>query len=130
MTAITLRPDALLDRMRRACTGAFVAIIVYSLCINLLMLTSSIYMMQVFDRVLVSRSGETLVLLTLIAVLALSTMAGLDIIRTRIMQKVGGWLDDQISPVVLDKSITVALGREWRKSPEKLRDLSEIKAFL
>ena len=130
MTAITLRPDALLDRMRRACTGAFVAIIVYSLCINLLMLTSSIYMMQVFDRVLVSRSGETLVLLTLIAVLALSTMAGLDIIRTRIMQKVGGWLDDQISPVVLDKSITVALGREGRKSPEKLRDLSEIKAFL
>ena len=130
MTDITLRPDARLDRMRRACTGAFGAIIVFSLCINLLMLTSSIYMMQVFDRVLVSRSGETLVMLTVIAVLALSTMAGLDIVRTRIMQKVGGWLDDQISPVVLDMSITVALGRERRKSPEKLRDLSEIKAFL
>lgn len=125
-----LRPDALLDRMRRACTGAFAAIMTYSLCINLLMLTSSIYMMQVFDRVLVSRSGETLVMLTLIAIIALSTMAALDIIRTRIMQKVGGWLDDQISPVVLDMSITVALGREGRKSPEKLRDLSEIKAFL
>lgn len=130
MTDITLRPDARLDRMRRACTGAFGAIIVFSLCINLLMLTSSIYMMQVFDRVLVSRSGETLVMLTVIAVLALSTMARLDIVRTRIMQKVGGWLDDQISPVVLDMSITVALGREGRKSPEKLRDLSEIKAFL
>ena len=130
MTDITLRPDARLDRMRRACTGAFGAIIVFSLCINLLMLTSSIYMMQVFNRVLVSRSGETLVMLTVIAVLALSTMAGLDIVRTRIMQKVGGWLDDQISPVVLDMSITVALGREGRKSPEKLRDLSEIKAFL
>jgi len=130
MTDITLRPDARLDRMRRACTGAFGAIIVFSLCINLLMLTSSIYMMQVFDRVLVSRSGETLVMLTVIAVLALSTMAGLDIVRTRIMQKVGSWLDDQISPVVLDMSITVALGREGRKSPEKLRDLSEIKAFL
>lgn len=130
MTDITLRPDALLDRMRRACSGAFAAIMAYSLCINLLMLTSSIYMMQVFDRVLVSRSGETLVMLTLIAIIALSTMAALDIIRTRIMQKVGGWLDDQISPVVLDMSITVALGREGRKSPEKLRDLSEIKAFL
>ncbi len=130
MTDIPLRPDARLDRMRRACTGAFGAIIVFSLCINLLMLTSSIYMMQVFDRVLVSRSGETLVMLTVIAVLALSTMARLDIVRTRIMQKVGGWLDDQISPVVLDMSITVALGREGRKSPEKLRDLSEIKAFL
>lgn len=130
MTDITLRPDALLDRMRRACSGAFAAIMGYSLCINLLMLTSSIYMMQVFDRVLVSRSGETLVMLTLIAFIALSTMAALDIIRTRIMQKVGGWLDDQISPVVLDMSITVALGREGRKSSEKLRDLSEIKAFL
>lgn len=130
MTEITLRPDTLLDRMRRACAGAFAAIMAYSLCINLLMLTSSIYMMQVFDRVLVSRSGETLVMLTLIAIIALSTMAALDIIRTRIMQKVGGWLDDQISPVVLDMSLTVALGREGRKSPEKLRDLSEIKAFL
>lgn len=130
MTDVLLRPDALLDRMRRACTGAFAAIMAYSLCINLLMLTSSVYMMQVFDRVLVSRSGETLVMLTLIAFIALSTMAALDIIRTRIMQKVGGWLDDQISPVVLDMSITVALGREGRKSPEKLRDLSEIKAFL
>lgn len=130
MTDISLRPDTLLDRMRRACSGAFAAIMAYSLCINLLMLTSSIYMMQVFDRVLVSRSGETLVMLTLIAVIALSTMAALDIIRTRIMQKVGGWLDDQISPVVLDMSLTVALGREGRKSPEKLRDLSEIKAFL
>jgi ATP-binding cassette subfamily C protein/ATP-binding cassette subfamily C protein EexD len=130
MTDIPLRLDALLDRMRRACTGAFAAIMGYSLCINLLMLTSSIYMMQVFDRVLVSRSGETLVMLTLIAFIALSTMAALDIIRTRIMQKVGGWLDDQISPVVLNMSVTVALGREGRKSPEKLRDLSEIKAFL
>lgn len=124
------RPDTLLDRMRRACIGAFSALMTYSLCINLLMLTSSIYMMQVFDRVLVSRSGETLVMLTVIAVIALSTMAGLDIIRTRIMHKVGAWLDDQISPVVLGMSITVALGREGRKSPEKLRDLSEIKAFL
>ena len=130
MTPDTVGPDSVLDRMRRACIGAFSALMTYSLCINLLMLTSSIYMMQVFDRVLVSRSGETLVMLSVIAVIALSTMAGLDIIRTRIMQKVGAWLDDQISPVVLNMSITVALGREGRKSPEKLRDLSEIKAFL
>jgi ABC-type protease/lipase transport system fused ATPase/permease subunit len=130
MNGDSMRPDSVLDRMRRACIGAFSALMTYSLCINLLMLTSSIYMMQVFDRVLVSRSGETLVMLSVIAIIALSTMAGLDIIRTRIMHKVGAWLDDQISPVVLGMSITVALGREGRKSPEKLRDLSEIKAFL
>jgi PrtD family type I secretion system ABC transporter len=130
MSENAVRPDSLLDRMRRACIGAFSALMAYSLCINLLMLTSSIYMMQVFDRVLVSRSGETLVMLSVIAIIALSTMAALDIVRTRIMHKVGAWLDDQISPVVLGMSITVALGREGRKSPEKLRDLSEIKAFL
>lgn len=130
LTAVEQRPDTILDRTRRACVGAFGAIVGFSLCINLLMLTSSIYMMQVFDRVLVSRSGETLIMLSLIALMALSAMAGLDVIRTRIMHKVGGWLDDQISPVVLGMSITVALGREGRKSPEKLRDLSEVKAFL
>lgn len=130
MTGDPGRPDSVLDRMRRACIGAFSALMTYSLCINLLMLTSSIYMMQVFDRVLVSRSGETLVMLSVIAIIALSAMAGLDIVRTRIMHKVGAWLDDQISPVVLDMSITIALEREGRKSPEKLRDLLEIKAFL
>mgnify|MGYP003625079069 CR=1 FL=1 len=130
MTEYTVGPDSLLDRMRRACIGAFSALIGYSLCINLLMLTSSIYMMQVFDRVLISRSGETLVMLSVIAIVALSTMAALDIIRTRIMFKVGAWLDDQISPVVLGMSITVGLGREGRKTSEKLRDLSEVKTFL
>ena len=130
MTEYTVGPDSLLDRMRRACIGAFSALIGYSLWINLLMLTSSIYMMQVFDRVLISRSGETLVMLSVIAIVALSTMAALDIIRTRIMFKVGAWLDDQISPVVLGMSITVGLGREGRKTSEKLRDLSEVKTFL
>tara|TARA_R110002126_G_scaffold9801_1_gene44136 strand:+ start:1645 stop:3426 length:1782 start_codon:yes stop_codon:yes gene_type:complete len=130
VTEYTVGPDSLLDRMRRACIGAFSALIGYSLCINLLMLTSSIYMMQVFDRVLISRSGETLVMLSVIAIVALSTMAALDIIRTRIMFKVGAWLDDQISPVVLGMSITVGLGREGRKTSEKLRDLSEVKTFL
>ena len=124
------KPEPVLEQARRACSGAFAAIIAFSLCINILMLTSSIYMMQVFDRVLVSRSSETLLLLTLIAVFALCAMAALDIIRTRVMQKIGSWLDDQVSPIVLGMSITVGLSRGGRKTPEKLRDLAEIKAFM
>ena len=130
MSEYSDKSESVLEQARRACSGAFGAIIGFSLCINILMLTSSIYMMQVFDRVLVSRSGETLLVLTLISIVALIAMAALDIIRTRVMQKVGNWLDDQVSPVVLGMSINVALGRGGRKTPEKLRDLAEIKAFM
>ena len=49
------------------CWRQFVAIGLFSLCVNVLMLTSSLYMMQVYDRVLASGSTETLVLLSLIA---------------------------------------------------------------
>ena len=64
-----------------ACRGGFVAIAIFSMCINLLMLTAPLYMLQLFDRVLASRSGDTLVLLTIIAAVAILTLALLDAVR-------------------------------------------------
>ena len=52
---------------------AFVAVALFSMCINVLMLTAPIYMLQVFDRVLASGSLDTLILLSAIAAFAILT---------------------------------------------------------
>ena len=114
----------------RRCRGALLAIGLFSFCINLLMLTASIYMMQVFDRVMVSRSVETLLLLTFIAFAALSAMAALDIVRSRIMQRLGAWIDERISPVVLGIGLVGSSGMASGAPGSGMRDLVEIKTFI
>ncbi len=66
------------------CRSAFACASFFSLFINTLQLTVPLYMMQLIDRVLVSGSYETLGLLSLIAVFALITMTGLEIIRSQL----------------------------------------------
>ena len=57
----------------------------FSFAINALLLVPAIYMLQVFDRVLSSRSEETLVMLSVAALLALAIMAALDVVRARLL---------------------------------------------
>src|SRR5512132_1808981 len=66
---------------------------VFSLFINVLMLTSTIYMMQVYDRVLSSGRLETLVLLTVIAGVAVLVLGLLEMVRVKILARIGQWLD-------------------------------------
>ena len=79
------RLNPVLKQALSACRGGFAAVVVFSLFINVLMLTAPLYMLQIFDRVIVSRSEDTLLYLTLIAGVALLTLAALEITRTRIM---------------------------------------------
>ena len=72
----------------------------FSLCINLLLLIPSLYMLQVFDRVITSRSSETLVMLTLAAIGALGVMALLDLLRARLMAAAGVAMDALLGPRV------------------------------
>ncbi len=113
-----------------ACRGGFSAVIVFSLCINILMLTAPIYMLQIFDRVIVSRSTDTLLYLTIVAAAALLTLAVLEGVRNRIMVRLGAWVDDRISSSVLGASITGPVRGERNPSVQGLRDLSTVRTFL
>ena len=90
----------------RALIGRFRTFFVFaglfSLAINALMLVPPIYMLQVFDRVLTSRSEETLVYLTIGGVTALVVMALLDMVRARLLGVAGAALDRTLGPRVLD----------------------------
>ena len=82
----------------------------FSAGINVLMLTGAIYMLQVYHRVLGSHSLETLVMLSLMAAGALATAAGLEVVRSRLLAKVGAWMNARLAPVLLDR-----IGRTRRR---------------
>ena len=112
-----------------ACRGGFFAVALFSLFINLLMLVTPLYMLQLFDRVLGSRSTDTLIILTIITILALLTMAGLMVLRGRILVWIGTWVDRRIGGSVLAAGIEQAMvGRE--PSVQGLRDVSTVRTFL
>ncbi|HAD26827.1 MAG TPA: type I secretion system permease/ATPase, partial [Alphaproteobacteria bacterium] len=102
----------------------------FSLGINILMLTAPLYMLQVYDRVLTSRSSETLLYLTLAAAIALLTLGLLEAVRSQIMIRLGSWIDRQLSGVVLGDAILSALRQSSEPSVQGLRDLSACRVFL
>lgn len=81
----------------RACGRYFLLAGMFSLAINLLFLTFPIFLLQVYDRVLTSRSEATLVMLVIAALIALATMGALDDVRARLLIRAGVRLDARLS---------------------------------
>jgi PrtD family type I secretion system ABC transporter len=120
--------DRLLATALERCRPPILWIAAFSLLINILMLTSSLYMMQVFDRVLASGSLATLAFLTLAAAGALGLMSGLDFIRSRILVHLGEWLERRLAAPALERSLDgVLAGRNDRM--DALRDLDTVRGF-
>ncbi len=118
-----------LKQALKACRGAFIAVGSFSFVINLLMLTISIYMLQVFDRVLTSQSIETLVYLTLIAILAIGFMGFLEVMRSRVLVGVGVWFDEAMAPPAFERTLERSMDNP-SYGVEALRDLSTVRGFL
>ena len=85
----------------RACRTHFLWAAGFSALVNLLYLTPTLYMMQVYDRVVPTGGLTTLAFLTVIAVLALAALSGLDWIRGRLLLRAGLRLDRLLSARVL-----------------------------
>ena len=119
-----------LEKALIECKRGFIAVAGFSLAINLLMLAVPIYMLQLFDRVLSSRSTETLVLLTVIVIAALAVFALLEAIRGHVMTELGTWLDRQLGPPILSGSVTLNLRGPGEPSVQGLRDLGTFRTFL
>src|SRR5436189_1648287 len=80
----------------RECRAAFRSVALFSGVVNLLMLAGPLYMLQIYDRVLASRSLPTLVALSVFLVGAYSFQAALDIVRTRIVVRSAAMLDRRL----------------------------------
>ena len=123
-------PNTMLKEALGVCRNGFVVVVVFSLFINLLMLTAPLYMLQMFDRVLSSRSTDTLVLLTVIAVAALLVYAILEAVRGQVMIRIGSWLDRKLGGPILASSVSLSLRGSKQPSVQGLRDLSTYRTFL
>ena len=106
---------------------AFAAL--FSLVLNLLLLAPSLYMLQVFDRVLTSRSVETLAMLSLAVLIALLMMSALDILRAYLLAAVGAALDRMLGPKVLEGLLGEAARLGGRDHAHALRDVHCLRTF-
>src|SRR3954465_2018154 len=131
MVAVSgVRPSELGNALR-ACRSAFIGVGLMSCIINLLYLTGSIFMLEVYDRVLPSRSVPPLIGLIIIATLLYLAQGVLDLIRGRILGRIGTALDEALNARVFDIVVRLPLvvgGRNEGLQP--LRDLDNIRAFL
>ncbi|MBV8792968.1 MAG: type I secretion system permease/ATPase [Pseudolabrys sp.] len=114
-----------------ACRWAFIGIGVMSGMINVLYLTGSFFMLEVYDRVLPSRSVPTLVGLIILAAFLYIALGVLDMIRGRVLVRIGATLDEKLNARVFDTIARLPLKAGQRPDGlQPLRDLDAIRTFL
>ena len=114
-----------LQRSRKA----MVAVGLFSAVINMLMLVSPIYMLQLYDRVLTSGNVSTLVALTGIALFLLGVLALMDIVRQRIMVRVSTHLDGDLGDRVFYSLFNSNLSRA-KMTSQPIRDFETVRQFI
>lgn len=123
--------DSELRQALGACKASFLYVGFFSLFINLLLLVPTIYMLQVYDRVLRSSSESTLLMLTLITVFLFLVMGGLERIRSQILVLTSTRLDQSLGGRVFDAMFAQTLATGGKAaSAQPLGDLLQLRQFL
>ena len=126
----TQRGLAELRAVRRESRGLYWFAGIFSFFVNMLMLTGPLYMLQVYDRVLGSRSLETLVALSVLVAFLFLMMGLLDYVRGRIMARVGARFQAKLDQRVFDAVVRRSSLMPDEKSETGLRDLESIQRLL
>ena len=114
-----------------SCRGAFVAIGLFSAVSNVLLLTGAFFMLEIYDRVLPSRSVPTLVALSILAMVLFCAQGGLDLIRVRLLSRTGTALDAALSDRVYDAIVRLPVrAGSGMDGLQPIRDLDTVRAFL
>ncbi len=114
-----------------ACRGAFYGTALISGMSNILMLTGAMFMLEIYDRVLPSRSMPTLIGLLVLAGGLFAALGVLDAIRGRILVRIGGELDETLSGRVYDTLMRAPLRIGARNDgTQPLRDLDALRSYL
>jgi ATP-binding cassette, subfamily C, bacterial len=118
-----------LSQVFQECRGYFLTALLFSLAINLLYLASPLYMLQVYDRVVASASEVTLIMLTLVLLVALGALTSLDSVRSRVLTRASIRLDRLLSGRIVAATVeSSARGGNTRSQP--LRDFDNFRQFI
>lgn len=110
--------------------STFVTVGTFSAISNLLMLVPSLYMLQVYDRVLASRNEITLLMLTLIMLGGYVLMSALELIRSFVLIRVGAKFDMELNKRVYTAAFEANLKRSGGNAGQALADLTNLRQFL
>ncbi|MFC0132772.1 type I secretion system permease/ATPase [Massilia eurypsychrophila] len=110
--------------------STFITVGVFSAISNLLMLVPSLYMLQVYDRVLASRNELTLLMLTLMMLGAYMFIAGLELVRSFILVRVGAQFDMKLNKRVYTAAFEQNLKQAGGNAGQSLSDLTNLRQFL
>jgi len=124
----TAQPTPLREALR-ACRGSLALVFAYSCGCNLLLLAPALYLLQIYDRVLSSRSVDTLLMLTLVVAAAVVVGGLLDALRRAAMSRIGAWLDDRLRSSVLAASFEFAARDNPAQAVEVYRDIATLRQF-
>src|SRR5271156_39301 len=114
-----------------SCRRAFLATALFSGMSNILMLTGALFMLEIYDRVLPSRSVPTLVALLILATGLYVAQGVIDAIRSRILMRVGQSLDESLSLRVYDAIVRLPLKIGGKgDGTQPIRDLDAVRGFL
>ncbi|WP_121628366.1 type I secretion system permease/ATPase [Poseidonibacter antarcticus] len=102
----------------------------FSFFINLLMLVPPLYMLQLYDRVVTSKSVDTLILLTMIVVILFITMSLLEITRSKIIVRLSNKIDDILTVRVFDSIFYQANKDPARATSSPISDVTQMRQFM
>lgn len=108
----------------------FLLVALFSMVSNLLLLAPTLYLLQVYDRVLVSRSELTLLAVSLLTLFLVAVLAVAEWSRARLLGHIGLRFDQQLGTRVFEASFEACLNQSHANPSRAFRDLSEIRQFL
>ncbi|ATE62229.1 type I secretion system permease/ATPase [Thauera sinica] len=108
----------------------FAVCMAFSVLVNLLMLTPTIYMLQIYDRVMVSRSSLTLVAVTLVMLFCFAAMAFAEWARARLLVRLGVCFDALLGVRVFQAGFRSSLNHGGRNPARTFSDLTSLRQFM
>ena len=114
----------------RSCKGAFKTVGYFSAIINLMLLVPSLYMLQVYDRVLASRNQTTLLMLTIMVLGAFAFMSLLEFVRSFVLIRVGAKLDMALNQRIYTAAFEQNLKKAGGNAGQALQDLTTVRQFV
>jgi ATP-binding cassette subfamily C exporter for protease/lipase len=110
----------------QACRRHFMSVMVFSAVLNILQIVPTLYMLQVYDRVIPTHSVLTLAFLTVIMLAALALLAMLDSLRSRLLVRAGVRIDRALAPLIAGAALGADARPEARQAMREFDVLRQV----
>lgn len=119
-----------LEQVLLKCKIMFKYALLFGCLVNILMLATPIYSMQVLDRVISSANTDTLVMLTIVIVASIAMLSLIQVARAFAINRMGSWFEQELSSKLFANAIRASVLGRVNSGSQQLRDLQSIKTFL